>query len=88
MSIRIFKIGLPTEHELRKSLTKKLTQSMCQLIDQIDKHKRVEDDQQRGRGRGRQKWLLLTKETLGLRGIITMDPGEIFLDILGFLLPR
>ena len=41
----MFKVGLPTEHELRKSLTKKLTQSMRQLIDRIDKHKRVKDDQ-------------------------------------------
>ena len=46
MAIRTFKVGLPTEHELRKSLTKKLTQSMRQLIDRIDKHKRVEDDRQ------------------------------------------
>ena len=42
----MFKVGLPTEHELRKSLTKKLMQSMRQLIDRIDKHKRVKDDQQ------------------------------------------
>ena len=45
-AIRMFKVGLPTEHELWKSLTKKLTQSMRQLIDRIDKHKRVKDDQQ------------------------------------------
>ena len=45
MAIRTFKVGLPTEHELRKSLTKKPAQSMCQLMDQIDKHKKVENDQ-------------------------------------------
>ena len=33
MAIRTFKVGLPTEHELRKSLTKKPAQSMCQLMD-------------------------------------------------------
>ena len=51
----MFKVGLPTEHELRKSLTKKLTQSMRQLIDRIDKHKRVKDDQQEGKGKGKAK---------------------------------
>ena len=40
------------------------------------------------KGRGRQKWLPLTKETLGLRGIIITDSEETLLDILGFLLPR
>jgi len=43
-AIRIFKISLPAEHELRKSLTKKPVQNMHQLMDRIDKHKRVEDD--------------------------------------------
>ena len=45
VAIRTFKVGPPTEHELRKSLTKKLTQSMRQLMDQIKKHKWVKDDQ-------------------------------------------
>ena len=44
VDIRTFKVGLPAEHELRKSLTKKPVQSMHQLMDRIDKHKRVEDD--------------------------------------------
>ena len=46
VTIRTFKVDLPTKHELRKSLTNKSAQSMHQLIDRIDKHKRVEDDQQ------------------------------------------
>ena len=50
MAIRMFKVSLPIEHELRKSLTKKPTQSICQLMDQIDKHKQVENDQQQGKG--------------------------------------
>ncbi|XP_023901572.1 uncharacterized protein LOC112013411 [Quercus suber] len=51
VAIRTFKIGLPTEHDLRKSLTKKLARSMCQLMDRIDKHKRVEEDQTQGKGK-------------------------------------
>ena len=37
--VRTFKVGLPTEHELRKSLTMKPTHSMCHLMDRIDKYK-------------------------------------------------
>jgi len=46
MAIRTFKVGLPTEHDLRRSLTMKLARSMRQLMDQIDEHKRVKEDQQ------------------------------------------
>ena len=46
VAISTFKVGLPTEHGLRKSLTGKLVTSVRQLMDQIDKHKRVEEDQQ------------------------------------------
>ena len=45
VAIRIFKVGLPTEHDLRKSLTKKLVRSVRRLINFIDKYKRVEEDQ-------------------------------------------
>ena len=55
VSIKTFKVGLPAEHKLRKSLSKKLAQSMHQLMDQIDKHKRVEDDQQQGKEKGKMK---------------------------------
>ena len=44
--ISTFKVGLPTEHDLRKSLTRKPVTSVCQLMDRIDKYKRVEEDQQ------------------------------------------
>ena len=47
--ISTFKVGLPTEHGLRKSLTSNLVTSVCQLMDQIDKYKRVEEDQQQGK---------------------------------------
>ena len=45
VAIRIFKVGLPTEHDLRKYLTKKLVRSVRRLINCIDEYKRVEEDQ-------------------------------------------
>ena len=36
MAIRTFKVGLPTEHDLRKSLNRKPAWSMRQLMDRID----------------------------------------------------
>ena len=44
MAIRTFKVSLPVEHDLRKSLTKNLVRSMHQLMDHIDEYKRVEED--------------------------------------------
>nr|XP_023910501.1 uncharacterized protein LOC112022155 [Quercus suber] len=49
--ISTFKLGLPAEHGLRKSLTGKPVTSVCQLMDQIDKYKRVEEDQLQGKGK-------------------------------------
>ena len=43
--MKTFKVGLPMEHEQRKSLTMKPALSTCQLMDRIDKYKRVEEDQ-------------------------------------------
>ncbi|XP_075663222.1 uncharacterized protein LOC142632762 [Castanea sativa] len=51
VAIRTFKVDLPAEHGLRKSLTGKLIRSVRQLMDQIDKNKRVEEDQQLGKGK-------------------------------------
>ena len=48
--IRTFKVGLPTEYGLRKSLTGKPATNVHQLLDRIDKYKRVEEDQQQGKG--------------------------------------
>ena len=45
VSIRTFKVSLPVEYGLRKSLTGKPTTSVHQLMDQIDKYKRVEEEQ-------------------------------------------
>lgn len=39
VAIRTFKVGLPAEQGLRKSLTEKLTNSVRQLMDRIDKYK-------------------------------------------------
>ncbi|XP_023886129.1 uncharacterized protein LOC111998252 [Quercus suber] len=44
VAIRTFKVSLPVEHDLRKSLTKKPVKSMRRLMDRIDEYKRVEED--------------------------------------------
>ena len=44
--IKTFMVSLPSEHGLRKSLTGKPVTSLRQLMDRVDKYKRIEDDQQ------------------------------------------
>ena len=51
VAINTFKSSLPAEHGLKKSLTGKPTTSVRQLMDRIDKYKRVEEDQMQGRGK-------------------------------------
>ena len=46
VAIRTFKVGLPPKHGLRRSLTGKPVTSLRQLMDRVDKYKRIEDDQQ------------------------------------------
>ena len=53
VAIRIFKVGLPTELGLRKSLTGKPVTSVRQFMDRIDKYKRVEKDQQQDKGKNK-----------------------------------
>lgn len=53
MAIRTFKVGLPMEHELRKSLTMKLARNMRQLMDCINKYKQAKDDQTQGKGKAK-----------------------------------
>ena len=53
IAISMFKRGLPTEHGLRKFLTGKPVTSAHQLMDRIDKYKRVEEDQQTGKGKAK-----------------------------------
>ena len=51
VTISTFKSGLLTEHDLRKSLTGKPVTNVQQLMDRIDKYKRVEEDQLQGKGK-------------------------------------
>ncbi|XP_050240999.1 uncharacterized protein LOC126689876 [Quercus robur] len=53
VAISTFKRGLPTKHGLRKSLTGKPVTSVRQLMDRIDKYKRVKEDQQMGKGKAK-----------------------------------
>ena len=51
VTINTFKNSLPAKHGLRKSLTSKPATNVGQLIDRIDKYKRVEEDQLQGKGK-------------------------------------
>ena len=53
VAIKTFKVGLPFEHGLRKSLTGKPITSLRQLMDRVNKYKRIEDDQQQGKGKAK-----------------------------------
>ena len=44
VAINTFKNSLPAEHDLRKSLIGKPATSVHQLMDHINKYKRVEED--------------------------------------------
>ena len=46
VAIKTFKVSLPSEHGLRKSLIGKPITSLRQLMDRVDKYKRIKDDQQ------------------------------------------
>ena len=45
VAIKTFKVSFPSEQGLRKSLTGKPVTSLRQLMDRVDKYKRIEDDQ-------------------------------------------
>nr|XP_023888119.1 uncharacterized protein LOC112000255 [Quercus suber] len=51
VAINTFKNRLPMGHGLRKSLTGKPATSVQQLMDQIDKYKRVKEDLLQGKGK-------------------------------------
>ena len=53
VAIRTFKVGLPPKHGLRKSLTGKPVTSLRQLMDRVNKYKKIEDDQQQGKGKAK-----------------------------------
>ena len=45
VAISTFKVGLPAEHDLRKSLTCKPVTSVRLLMNRIDKYRRIDEDQ-------------------------------------------
>ncbi|XP_065634280.1 uncharacterized protein LOC136069537 [Quercus suber] len=51
MALDTLKLSLPTDHGLRTSLSGKPVTNMRQLMDRIEKYKRVEEDQQQGKGK-------------------------------------
>ncbi|XP_065616245.1 uncharacterized protein LOC136061827 [Quercus suber] len=51
VALNTFKLGLLANHSLRKSLTGKPITSVRQLMDMIDKYKRVKEDQQQEKGK-------------------------------------
>ena len=53
VAIITFKASLPVEHGLRKSLTGKPVTNVHQLMDQIDKYRRVDEDQLQGKGKAK-----------------------------------
>ena len=53
VAIKTFKVSLPSEHGLRKSLTGKPVTSLRQLMDRVDKYKRIENNQQQGKGKAK-----------------------------------
>ena len=61
VAVRTFKVGLPSEHGLRKSLTGKPVTNLQQLMDRVDKYKRIEDDQQQQQ-QGKEKTKLAPQE--------------------------
>ena len=53
VAIKTFKVGLPFEHGLRKFLIGKPVTSLPQLMDRVDKYKRIKDNQQQGKGKAK-----------------------------------
>ena len=53
VAISTFKVRLPAEHDLRKSLTGKLVTNVRLLMDRIDKYRRIEEDQLQGKGKAK-----------------------------------
>ena len=53
VAISTFKAGLPAKQDLRKSLTGKPVASVRQLMDRIDKYRRVKEDQLHGKGKAK-----------------------------------
>ena len=79
VAIRTFKVGLPTEHDLRKLLTKKPAHNKRQLMDRFGKHKRGEEDQTQGKGKAK---VFPERGIFGQEDTIITDLGGIFQSII------
>ena len=53
VAISTFNVGFPAEHDLRKSLTGKPVASVRQLMDRINKYRKIEEDQLQGTGKAK-----------------------------------
>ena len=53
VAFKTFKVCLPSEHGLRKALIGKHVTSLRQLLDRVDKYKKIEDDQQQEKGKAK-----------------------------------
>ena len=53
VAISTFKVGLPAEHDLRRSFIGKPVTSVRLLIDRIDKYRRIEEDQLQGKAKAK-----------------------------------
>ena len=77
VAIKTFKVDLPFEHDLRESLTGKPVTSLRQLMDGIDKYKKIEDDQQQGKGKA--KVIPQKRRVSGRTATTITNPGETLL---------
>ena len=53
VAFKTFKVGLPAKHGLRKSLTGKPVTNLRQLMDRVNKYKRIENDQLQRKGKAK-----------------------------------
>ena len=53
VAISTFNASFPAEHDLRKSLTGKPVASVRQLMNRINKYKKIEEDQLQGKGKAK-----------------------------------
>ncbi|XP_075661702.1 uncharacterized protein LOC142631421 [Castanea sativa] len=81
--VQTFKVDPPAEHDLRMSLTRKPVRSVRQLMDCIDKYKRVEEDQRQGKGKAKGSQAgsgaqrdASTRPPLGTISVILAAPGR------------
>ncbi|XP_050260078.1 uncharacterized protein LOC126705205 [Quercus robur] len=74
VAISTFKSGLPTEHGLRKSLTGKAVTSLRQLMNRINKYKRVEEDQQLGQANIEARKDTSLRPPMGIINVILATP--------------